>query len=115
MNQQNLNNIISSATVSNIKDKSYTGKEQTQDIVVNVNGKTLEKNKDYTVKYSNNKSIGTATVTITGKGNYTGTIKSNSRLKLYQFLLQLFLILRISLYRKRTNTNIVVRVNGRTL
>ena len=66
---------ISSATVSNVKDKSYTGKEQTQDIVVRVNGKTLEKNKDYTVKYSNNKSIGTATITITGKGNYTGEKK----------------------------------------
>ena len=66
---------ISSATVSNIKDKSYTGKEQTQDMVVSVNGKTLEKNKDYTVKYSNNKSIGTATITITGKGNYTGEKK----------------------------------------
>ena len=66
---------ISSATVSNIKDKSYTGKEQTQDMVVSVNGKTLEKNKDYTVKYSNNKSVGTATITITGKGNYTGEKK----------------------------------------
>ena len=35
---------------------------------------TLEKDKDYTVKYENNKQPGTATVTITGKGNYTGTI-----------------------------------------
>ena len=35
---------------------------------------TLEKDRDYTVKYENNKQPGTATVTITGKGNYTGTI-----------------------------------------
>ena len=73
---------ISSATVSNIKDKSYTGKEQTQDVIVNVSGKVLEKNKDYTVKYTNNKSIGTATVTITGKGNYTGTIKKTFKIKI---------------------------------
>ena len=66
---------ISSATVSNIKDKSYTGKGRIQDAVVTINGKTLEKNKDYTVRYSNNKLVGTATITITGKGNYTGTIK----------------------------------------
>ena len=73
---------ISSATVSNIKDKSYTGKEQTQDIVVRVNGRTLEKNKDYTVKYSNNKSVGTATITITGKGNYTGTIQKKFKISI---------------------------------
>ena len=35
---------------------------------------TLEKDKDYTVKYENNKQPGTATVTVTGKGNYKGTI-----------------------------------------
>ena len=35
---------------------------------------TLEKDRDYTVKYENNKQPGTATVTVTGKGNYTGTI-----------------------------------------
>ena len=29
---------------------------------------------DYTVKYSNNKKVGTATVTITGKGSYGGII-----------------------------------------
>ena len=31
----------------------------------------------YTVAYSNNINIGTATVTITGKGNYAGTITKN--------------------------------------
>ena len=29
---------------------------------------------DYTVSYSSNKNIGTATVKVTGKGSYTGTI-----------------------------------------
>ncbi len=33
---------------------------------------TLKKGGDYTVSYKNNNAIGTATVTITGKGNYTG-------------------------------------------
>ena len=35
----------------------------------------LEEGKDYTVKYSNHKKVGTATATYTGKGRYTGTLK----------------------------------------
>ena len=37
-------------------------------------GYELVEGKDYTVSYANNINVGTATVTITGKGNYTGTI-----------------------------------------
>ncbi len=36
----------------------------------------LEQGKDYTLSYKNNKKIGTASVTIKGKGNYKGTIKN---------------------------------------
>ncbi len=45
-------------------------------VTTKVNGQlvTLKKNTDYTVTYENNTEIGTATVTITGKGNYTGTL-----------------------------------------
>jgi len=35
--------------------------------------RTLEKGTDYTVSYSNNRNAGTATITITGKGDYTGS------------------------------------------
>ena len=39
------------------------------------NGNVVLKNgKDYTVSYKSNKNVGTATVVITGKGNYTGTV-----------------------------------------
>ena len=107
---------ISSATVSNIKDKSYTGKEQTQDIVVRVNGKTLEENKDYTVKYSNNKSVGTATVTITGKGNYTGTIQKQFKIKAVSISSATVSNIKDKSYTGKEQTqDIVVRVNGRTL
>lgn len=34
-------------------------------------------NRDYTVTWSNNKLPGTATLTITGKGNYTGSLTAN--------------------------------------
>ena len=40
-----------------------------------VDGKTvLEKDKDYTVEIKDNVEIGTGTVTVTGKGDYTGSI-----------------------------------------
>ena len=46
----------------------------TPTVVVKDGTKTLEKDTHYTVSYSNNINAGTATVTITGKDNYTGTI-----------------------------------------
>ena len=70
----NIKNNFKKATVSGISTKAFTGKNITQSITVKYNGKTLKNGTDYTVSYSNNKSIGTATVKIAGKGSYTGTI-----------------------------------------
>ena len=69
-----IKNNFKKATVSGISTKAFTGKNITQSITVKYNGKTLKKGTDYTVSYSSNKNIGTATVKITGKGSYTGTI-----------------------------------------
>ena len=69
-----IKNNFKKATISGISNKSYTGKNITQSITVKYNGKTLKNGTDYTVSYSNNKKIGTATVKIIGKGSYTGTI-----------------------------------------
>ena len=65
---------IAKAKVAGIKNKSFTGKNITQSITVTYSGKTLKNGTDYTVKYSSNKNIGTAKVTITGKGSYGGVI-----------------------------------------
>ena len=69
-----INNNFKKATVLGISNKSYTGKNITQSITVKYNGKTLKNGTDYTVSYSSNKNIGTATVKIAGKDSYTGTI-----------------------------------------
>ena len=69
-----IKNNFKKATISGISNKSYTGKNITQSITVKYNGKTLKKGTDYTVSYSSNKNIGTATVKVAGKGSYTGTI-----------------------------------------
>ncbi len=72
---------LAKATVTGIKDKTYTGKAITQDLTVTLNGRTLHAGTDYTVTYQNNVKVGTATVTITGKGTYTGAIKKTFQIK----------------------------------
>ena len=69
-----IKNNFKKATVLGISNKSYTGKNITQSITVKYNGKTLKNGTGYTVSYSSNKNIGTATVKIAGKDSYTGTI-----------------------------------------
>lgn len=61
-----------SANVVNIDvaDQVYTGKALKPAVTVTVNGRTLGA-KEYSVAYSANKAAGTATVVVTGKGNYT--------------------------------------------
>ena len=61
-----------SVTLSSTSLK-YTGSVIKPSVTVKLSGSTLSSS-NYTVTYSSNKAIGTATVKITGKGNYTGTI-----------------------------------------
>ena len=63
---------ISSATIDPIADQKYTGSAIAPTPVVKVNGSTLSAI-DYTVSYKNNTNVGTATLVVTGKGNYKGT------------------------------------------
>lgn len=68
---------ISDATVALDKDKlTYNGKVQTVNPTVTVDGKTLVAGTDYTVSGNTAKDVKDSayTVTITGKGNYTGTV-----------------------------------------
>lgn len=55
-----------------ISDASYTGSAIEPDVLVRFNGKTLVKGKDYDLSYSDNVKVGTARVTVTGKGNFNG-------------------------------------------
>ena len=57
-----------------VNAKTYTGKAITQSITVKLGTKTLRANIDYTISYKNNKNIGKATVTITGKGAYKDSV-----------------------------------------
>ncbi|MDD5824136.1 MAG: cell wall-binding repeat-containing protein [Firmicutes bacterium] len=67
---------LSGATVSGLKDSYvYTGSAICPEPTVVLGGKTLVKGVDYTLGYENNDAVGTATVIITGTGNYKGTVQ----------------------------------------
>lgn len=63
---------ISAVTVAPVADQPYTGSVVTPEITVTDGIIILREGTDYTVTYSNNVDEGTATVNITGKGNYSG-------------------------------------------
>ena len=48
--------------------------------VVDANNNKLEEGRDYTVEYKDNKNVGTATITITGKGSYEGTLTTTFKI-----------------------------------
>ena len=52
---------------------TYTGSPITPAVSVTLKGTQLMKDRDYTIAYTNHTNVGTATVTVTGIGNYTGT------------------------------------------
>ena len=53
---------------------SYTGSARTVGVTVTWEGATLTVNTDYTLAYANNVSIGPATVTVTGMGQFSGSV-----------------------------------------
>ncbi len=65
---------VSKLIYSSISNKVYTGKQIKPSLTVKYKGKTLKNGTDYTLSYGANKSTGKATVKVTGKGNYTGSV-----------------------------------------
>lgn len=59
----------------------YTGNAITSNVTVKYKGKTLKIGKDYTLSFKNNINPGTATVTVQGKGNYSGKVTKNFTIK----------------------------------
>ena len=60
-------------TVGSISDQTYTGSPLTPDVSIQYGTLTLVKGTDYTLGYTDNTNKGTATVTVTGMGNYEGS------------------------------------------
>lgn len=99
----------SNTTISSISSRTYTGSSIKPSPTVKYGSTTLKKNTDYTLSYSKNTNVGTATVKITGKGNYYGTlsktfkiVKSNPTITAKQ-----------STYKMATNVS-VIYIGGKT-
>ena len=71
------NTTDNTVVISDVADQTYTGSLIAPNVTVTCNDVELVKDTDYTVSYSNNKNVGTATISITGIGDYTGTITKN--------------------------------------
>ena len=65
---------LSAVTVSVPAKCVFTGKAIEPAVVLTYNGMTLVEGTDYELTYKDNTKIGTGTVSITGKGNYTGSV-----------------------------------------
>ena len=64
---------LSGCTIAPIEAVTYNAKAQTPALTVYLNGNLLQANTDYEVAYTDNTNAGTATATVTGKGNFEGT------------------------------------------
>lgn len=62
-------------SIGDIPNQTYTGKEIKPVVNIFDNNVKLLSGKDFTLSYKNNVKVGKATVTITGKGNYSSTNK----------------------------------------
>lgn len=70
---------ISEASIS-VAAQNYTGSQLTPVPTVTLDGKPLESGTDFTTSYGNNIKVGTANITVTGKGDYTGSATSTFKI-----------------------------------
>ena len=71
---------IGKTKISALKTRAFTGKPLTQALTITYGGKKLVNGRDYTLTWKNNKNIGTASVTIKGKGKYNGSVTKKFRI-----------------------------------
>ncbi len=64
---------VSAASIAEIPSQNRTGSALKPELALTFNGRPMTLGSDYTLKYANNVDPGTATVTVTGMGNFTGT------------------------------------------
>ena len=107
---------ISKASVTlSTSTYAYVGKAKKPGVTVKLNGKTLKNGTDYTVSYSNNTKVGTAKVTITGKGNYTGSVSKTYSIKNNFKKATVSGISTKAFTGKNITQSITVKYNGKTL
>ena len=71
---------VANTKITGISNSTYRASAIKPIPRVSLGPKTLKAGTDYTVAYKNNINAGTATVTITGKGKYTGTVSKTFKI-----------------------------------
>ena len=71
---------FSKTKIGAIEDQPYTGSAIEPKPVVTLGKTTLVEGEDYELSYSDNVKLGTANITVTGKGSYTGTVSSTFKI-----------------------------------
>ena len=69
------------AKIAAIPDMNYTPEGAAPALTLTDRDKILQEGRDYTVSYTGNREVGTATAVVTGCGNYSGTLKKTFRIK----------------------------------
>lgn len=64
---------VSKLKINKVASVEYDGNSKKPELVVKYGKVTLNKGTDYSLRYQNNREMGTATIKITGKGDYFGT------------------------------------------
>ena len=107
---------ISGASVSGVVNKTYTGAAQTQELTVTLADGTILDETAYDIAYVNNVNAGTATVTVTGKGNYTGTLTKTFTIAKLGLTGATIKGVTNRVYSGKAQTqNVTVTLNGKTL
>ena len=88
---------LSNAKFASVSAVNYTGKNIAPTPKLTLDGKELLLGTDYTLSYSNNLNIGTATIKATGKGNYKGTKSINFKI----------LPNKVTSFKKKSGTNAI--------
>lgn len=71
---------IDGAEISAIPTMTYTGSAVEPQPTVTLGGKTLVKDRDYTLSHKNNVNMGTATVIVSGQGDYRESISATFKI-----------------------------------
>jgi len=107
---------MSNTKVTGIYDKTYNGKEKTQNIDITCGNIVLVKNADYKVSYKNNKNAGKATVLIEGINNYQGKLTKTFTIKKVDISSAKVKGIKAQTYNGKTKKqNITISVNNQKL
>lgn len=106
---------ISNTTVNSIDTQRYTGNEIRPTVTLKIGSVTLRQNVDYTLAYRDNIQPGTASITITGAGSYSGSRTVTFKIARASLSSATVKAADQTYNGKARKPSVTVRLNGKTL